>query len=1699
AVQGAAPLTPIQRWFFEGEPAGSRHFNQHVLLAAGALDPALVRAAVAQLVEHHDQLRARFVRGEGGLQQIIEARTGDVPFAHVDLSHLPEERQREELSARAAAIQGGMDPEAGRVFQAAQLDLGAGRGCRLLLVSHHLVVDGVSWRILVEDLESLYEQLERGEAPKLPPKTTAFGRWAARLVERAGSAAMDEERDYWREGAAAAAAALPRDRAGGANTVESAQSITCSLGAAETGALLHDVPAAYRTEINDALLAALVRALERWTGSPRVRFDLEGHGREELFPDVDVTRTVGWFTTMFPVVVHLEGLSGAPGELLRAVKEQLRHVPRRGIGYGLLRYLCPDRAVVDRLAAAPRAEVAFNYLGQLDGLAGGGRFRVADEPAGAPHGPDGERSHLLSVNATVLGGQLHVTWEYSANVHDRSTIERVVADFTAALRAIIAHCRSPEAGGYTPSDFPLTGLTQAKIDQLFGNDRGVEDVYPLSPAQRGMLSHALFAPSELYFEQFRLRVGGQGAPFDPAACVRAWQDALERHPILRTSFRWAELDVPLQVVHRAARVPVTHIDLRGLPAPEQEAGIARALEEDRRRGFSLTEAPLLRVTLARTGDEAYEMLWSCHHLLLDGWSAALLLDELAAELAAASSGDRGAARPPRRRPSRDYIEWLARQPLDEAERFFRALLEGVKSPTPVWFDAAAHAAEDGFGEIELTLPDDVTARLRRLCQESELTLSTAVQGAWALLLGRRADRDDVVFGATVSGRPPQLEGVEAMLGLFINTLPLRVRIDDDEAVAAWLRGVQALGLRMRQHEHTPLLSVQQWSELPPGLRPFETLVVFENYPVAPAGGAGEGGAEASFFVGARTNYPLTLLVGPGARLSLRIVYQKRFFEPSTVARIGGELATILSAMSLDGGAKVGSLPVLTAEEQGLLASWNQTGHAPSDDDTLLGRQRAGGIGGAAFLDREVTAGELAASSALLAGRLADAGVLPGAVVAVALRDPIERIVASLAALRAGASFVVPEAAAGGGALDLGGAEVAATVTDPREGSGERWQIVGAQPGGHGSAAAAGGAGLDAVACHVRAPRQGGGAPAWVPLTHRALASYLAKLRAALRVGADDVLVCSELASAETAGLDVLLPLAAGARALVLSAAECGDREALTARIEASHATLLALPPDCFQGLLEQAWARAAGVRVLCARGLLPTELVMHLLRSGAEVWRIDVGHPAALWAKAVDAEFTRGVRYVGAPMTNGRAVVRDRRGRALPIGTIGELHVGDARGGAPPACADAPTGLAARALDTGDIELVHELARSRAALRPRPASSVEYIAPRDTVEFRLALALEELLQVHPIGIRDDFFALGGNSLLGLHLVAWIQRELGVHVPLAVLVEASTIEGLSDVLRRRGEGAARSPIVKIQPGGHLSPFFFVHPIGGNVLCYVDLARLMGADQPVYGLQAQGTDALDPRPPRIETMAAEYVDAVRRVQPRGPYLLGGLSFGGYVAFEMAQELHRRGEEVGMVALLDTWGPYYNESEEFAQDLIDATIIYGLASEFARSYGKSLQLSLDVLKRLGPEEQLTHVRSEMRAVNLLPRDSELSQMRRSLQWYRSNSRALRDYRPTVYDGQITLFRASEIDSRQHYIRYHPVKGDPTLGWGRLSTRSVELHDVPGTHTTMILDPMNLRGLAAKLRAALDQVHARIPRGDLQSAQAPSSGGALPEEVRR
>ena len=952
-VLGSVTPSPAQLQILaETAPADLPRRARWLALETRRPSPAVVwERALAELLRHHDALRLRFSRTDGatGWKVTSAGLDGPVPFERIELPDL----SGAAVAAQAERLRAGLDPAAGPLLRAALLDSGPDRPAVLLLVIHELAADRASWRWLLEDLRTACEQLDRGEEVRLPAKTTSFQHWTERLEAHLGG--------------------LPRTTVSPLDSA-SVQAAEVVLPGGETAELLDGLAAAFRVRPDEALLTAIALALAPG-GSGEVWIGVEDAARDLPLGGVDASRTVGCCDGDRPLRLEWPG-GGGPAEALRAVKEQSR---------------------ASSLEAGPRPEIRFR-----------GPFALPfDAALQSPPSPG-----RLEIAAGLTGGGLRLELRDSHPAGaDLQSLARRLSDSLAALAAL---GRDPAAGGYTPSDFPESGLGQADLDRLAGSldpalRRHIEAVYPFSPSQQGMFFFYLLNPDQpgLFVNQVRCELRGR---LDVAALRRAWQTVVDRHAALRTFLLWQGWERPLQVVLESAELPWQEEDWRALAPADQEARLAGFLAADRLRTFDLGRAPLTRVALIRTGEEIHHLVWSFQQLILDGWSLPLVFQEVLALYDAAVSG-----RAPRLavgRPYRDYAAWVQRQSLADAEAFWRGRLAGFEEPTPLAVDRPAGDSDRrDAGRRELRLDAGTTAALEALARRSRLTLNTVVEGAWALLLSRYSGEPDVLFGAVVSGRPAELPGVETMVGLFINALPERVEVGLDRPLLPWLAGIQERRVEQTRYEHLPLEQVHRWSALPWNRPLFETLFIFENYPIEDALRERRGGLEISAVgVDERPNYPLNLFVIPGGELFLWVSFEHRRFEEAAVERLLGHLCELLRGFAVNPGAALGAFPLLTAAETGqALAGWNERWAElpPVSVQALIEAQAARRPAAPAVVyeGAGLTYGELNRRANRLAHHLRRLGVGPEVPVGVCLERSLDLIVAVLAVMKAGGAYL----------------------------------------------------------------------------------------------------------------------------------------------------------------------------------------------------------------------------------------------------------------------------------------------------------------------------------------------------------------------------------------------------------------------------------------------------------------------------------------------------------------------------------------------------------------------------------------------------------------------------------------------------------------------------------------------------------------------
>ncbi|MFJ4143749.1 non-ribosomal peptide synthetase [Pseudomonas sp. NPDC089734] len=1284
-LSGESALTPIQHWFFETPVPERQHWNQALVLEpTTALEPRRLEQALLSLLEQHDALRLSFRENAGKWQAEHRELTAESLLIQAQVADMSE------CAALFADTQRSLDLQNGPLLRALLVDGPQGQQ-RLLVAIHHLVVDGVSWRVLLDDLQVAYRQLSDDTSIQLPAKTSAFRDWAARLKAYAGSESLREELSWWQDQLSGPAVELPCDAPQGGGQNRHAQTVSVRLDAQSTRQLLQQAPSAYRTQVNDLLLTALAQVICRWTGQDSTLVQLEGHGRETLFDEIDLTRTVGWFTSAYPVrLTPALTADAGPGDSIKHIKEQLRQVPHKGLGYGVLRYLADD-ANRQAMQTLPTAPVTFNYLGQFDQSFGSDAlFRPVEESAGAAHDANAPLPNELSIDSQVYGGELVLRWTFSGERYQTEAITELAQAYLAQLQALIAHCLADGSGGLTPSDFPLAALDQAHLDALPVPANSIEDVYPLTPMQEGMLLHTLLEPGTgLYFMQDRYRINSE---LDPQRFDQAWQAVIARHEALRASFCWNIGETMLQVIHKPGNTPIDYLDWRDVAQDEQEPRLQALLKSEREAGFDLLNQPPFHLRLIRVDDARYWFMMSNHHILIDAWCRSLLMNDFFDIYTALGEGrDAQLAAPPR---YRDYIGWLQRRGLVQARDWWRNNLKGFERPTPIPSDRPflrEHAGDSGgmvVGDCYTRLDVTDGVRLRELAQQHKLTVNTFAQAAWALTLRRMSGDRDVLFGVTVAGRPVDMPQMQRTVGLFINTIALRVALPQDDqrcSVRQWLNGLLESNMELREYEYLPLVTIQENSELPKGQPLFDSLFVFENAPVEVSVLDRAQSLNATSDSGrTHTNYPLTAVCYPGDDLGLHLSYDQRYFDESTVQGMLGEFKRLLLALIEGFHGDMSELALLSeTEREFLLDGCNQSAHDYPLERSYVELfeaqvdahpQRVA----VSCLDRQYSYAELNTLSNRLGHALIEAGAgFDQPIALLAERGP-ELLGMIIGSFKAGAGYLPLDPALPNqrlsGIIEQSRTPVLvcsaecheqaqALLADIAEANRPRllvWETVqqGEQarnnPGRYSAP--------DNLA-YVIFTSGSTGLPKGVMVEQRGMLNNQLSKVPYLSLSDADVIAQTASQSFDISVWQFLAAPLFGARVDIVPNDIARDPQALLSHVQTQKITVLESVPSLIQGLLAEERVSLDGLRWMLPTGeAMPPELANQWLQRYPDIGLVNAYGPAECSDDVaffrVDPASTRSTYLpIGTPTDNNRLYLLDEALDLVPLGAVGELCV----------------------------------------------------------------------------------------------------------------------------------------------------------------------------------------------------------------------------------------------------------------------------------------------------------------------------------------------------------------------------------------------------------------------------------------------------------
>lgn len=1581
-------LLPIQHWFYEVEQPVMHHWNQAIMLdLPQAVNHEAMSGAVAALVKKHVALASRFTHEKSS--EVTQTFSGQSAGIYTTFDN----QTLESVETLTQHCQESLDLSTGPVFKVVAFNLKQG-GARLLLVAHHLVVDGVSWRIIGHDLGNAYQALCLGQDIELGQGSASVSDWYE-VLENCPDEVLGRACDFWLPMAARSldGQLLPGEPNG---TIANTAKTELVFDEQVTQSLIRLGSIQGKAGCEVAMLSALSQALCDEFNKSKVMIELEGHGRQAFEEHIDLSESVGWFTSRYPVI-----FSGQD-ESLEEIASVLSRVPDNGLGYGILRYLKQELAF-------EHPQLVFNYLGQVAST--NSEWQLVSDGVGKSRHPESVRRQLIEVTAQIREGQLYVSWQYPAGLGPK--LKAMLERFSENVKTIRG---SKE---HSKCEAPLehaNSLSQIKH-------------YPLTPMQQGMFLHSISEKEPLYFNQTTVELEGE---LDVDAFVLAWQQTVDAEVILNAAFEEHGDQAPTQWFAAHSPLPVYRHNWCGNDLSSQQAQLKQLCESDRAKGFDLSTPPLMRLYLIEVGHNQHWLVWSRHHLIVDAWCSSLVIKDMVHRYLNLTG--KVPSLPTTRSPFTRYLDWLNTQDLEQSKRFWRNELQGFDTP----LNLVRGKAGEGFTLEDHTLCRALTQDVKELAKRNGVTLNAVVQAAWAQTLAHHSGQQDVMFGMTTSGRPAELEDAHQMVGIFINTLPVRVQLDPTQDVGAFLQGIHQQGVTLREYEYTPLSEIIAQSEINRDQSLFESLLVFENEAMSERSNISEHLTVTPLDAYERNSYPLSIAVMPRDELVLRVGCDAEKLSYSHVVKMVETFKNLLQSMVLSSTKLLGnvlnevaSLPIRFVEQS--QRNWSETWSLEAEIVSVakVNPERV------AVSDAEgsLTYKQLVERAAHLAQSLSESGVGVECKVAVCQKRGSDMLVSLLAVNWAGAAYIPldPNQPKDRLALILKQANPALMLSDDSASDIEcgctvmsteamleqcvydvNWlsQRTAAHP---------------EQLAYIIFTSGSTGVPKGVQVSRDAFANFLQSMLELTGIQQSDRLLAVTTIGFDIAGLEMFLPLLCGAQVHIASYDDARDASQLARLVDEKQISFMQATPVTWQMLAEHESVNWQALTVLTGGEALPLALASYMVERASKVLNVYGPTETTVWSSLLNVDEQQALcPSLGSPIANTNFYVLDDWLNPVAAGAEGELYIGGqglARGYAGQADLTAKmfipdpfsTQDGARMYTTGDVvrigvagqlefvgrkdfqlklrgyrieageiesaiaktpavkesvvklcypdsvqaclvgyvtlasgmkvdteQLLDRLRQSlpfymvpksvvvleamplnannkidRKAL-PEPEASIQSgLLPVTDTETWLAEEWQALLSSEEVFVDDDFFAIGGNSLLAGRFVSGMRKKRAVEIPLTHLFRFPVLQDFARLIDQQIENntiavkdasqaelANSELLICLNQGTQAQASLFVfHPAGGHVKAYEELVSQLPKDQTVYGIQSPQLTNLDSAPDTLSDFASIYVDVIRSVQKTGAVRLLGWSFGGWLAMAVAQLLEDKGESVDWLGLIDT----------------------------------------------------------------------------------------------------------------------------------------------------------------------------------------------------
>jgi amino acid adenylation domain-containing protein/non-ribosomal peptide synthase protein (TIGR01720 family) len=1513
-MTGSVALLPIQEYFFEQKLVKENHYNQSMWFMPknklNKADKERLKSGLKSIYDHHDTLRLRY-----NLESIQNNNEDNInvynrvitQYYHEDNPFIWEELTIDTwdngiLFQEGTKIQASLDIVHGPTSRVVWFESKDGNQ-GILWVIHHLLIDGVSWRILLDDLNTVFEN------KPLPDKSYSYQAFSDYLRQRDDLA---EVMSYY-QGIEGQYIALTTDNKIKESEEVKTNNLSISFTQEETLNFIQKTHHSYNTQANDLLLTALLLAIGNHKGSYDLWLDLEGHGREGK---LNLSRSLGWFTNMYPVYIKLSNPRNLSG-CIKEVKERLRQIPEKGIGYGI----CASQGKISPI----KGDLIFNYLGQWDaGRESYKYFNFGYSPKGYEVDASNKPSHALIFDGGIQDGALSFTLSYS-NEYNKETIVKIANSFKTNFQNLINHCTNPCNYGYTPSDFELITINQERIDDLF-NQRDIQDVYPLTPIQSGLIFQHLYKlDSDAYFIQSVFETNGE---LNVKYLKAAWQVLLERHEGLRASFIYQGLDNPIQVIHKYVNLPWREEDISNISQAEQTQKLEYIIQEERKKGFNIQMAPLMRFNLLKRNKDSYYLICNQHHLITDGWSMPILLSEVTKIYASLINNIPLDLKI--RRPYKDYITWLSKQDQGKAIQYWHKELQNIV-PTKIGSEIVG---ESNDKEEIIILSEVQTRKLTQFAMYNGVTLNTLLQAIWSLILSQQTRQREVVFGVTVSGRNIPLSGIEDMVGIFINTLPLKVEIYPNEDIKTFLQKIQRSMSLNQDNLYIPLSTIQATQK---ERELFDSIFVFANYPLEELHKISEDKNTTRLNLNPiklveKTEYPISVMVCPGKQTYIHINYQYNYFTNEKISNIKHGIINFCENIQQNNIA-VGNIISVAHDDSIKLTQWNNTNnkypkgktvHELFEESVQKFPDRIAVI----YEDKQINYRQLNEKANQLARYLVNKGVSLETPVAISTPRGIDLIIGLLAIFKTGGVYVPLDSeyprARLSHMLDDSKAKILLTISDFKDqfdggnylehiiylDAEETQRNVGLERKDNLYTRV-----LPDSLCYIIYTSGSTGTPKGVAIAHEGLSHIIWDLETENPDATKRGLIPNVSMSFDPSLWLFMWPLSYGGNLILCDKSLDNKLDEVGRLVYKNRTSVFQAGPAMLNMMLNVSNVQdfrtlgsiIGGGEVWSVEGLrnLANNLPNVKIKNGYGPTETSIY--VSLWRQSQDLP---SVVPIGRPISNTQIHILDMNLNRVPIGSIGELHIGGvglARGylNKPGLTSEKfianpfgdagtrlyKTGDLARYLPDGNIEFMgrvdHQvkmrgfrielgeiesaialvsgvkqvivLAREdepnqkrlvayiildgkkeeaacienirrvcaeqlpdymqpsqivvlaempltlngkidrKALPKPEGREGLEaYQEPQGLLENRLASIWMELLQVDRVGRRDNFFHLGGHSLIATRLISKIRKSEKVEVPLRAVFEHPVLSDLAHIIEQKYQSTGLLPPITTVP-------------------------------------------------------------------------------------------------------------------------------------------------------------------------------------------------------------------------------------------------------------------------------------------------------------